>query len=162
MKHPSRVLFAVTAALTVGADLVTKWWAFARGPEPYVVVAGFFRLVQVKNPGAVGAILAGRRGILIAVTVVAIVFILTLWWRNANAGTWWTVALGLLFGGAVGNLYDRIRFGHVRDFLDFHLGESGWHYPAFNLADAALVVGAVMLFLWMWRRKEPGHTSEPN
>jgi len=155
---PRRIaLFLVTAAIALLTDLSTKWMidtVFVDRDEPIVVIPGFFHMSLAHNTGAVASILADRRVLLVVVTIIAMGFIGYLLARGHHSGRWWTVSLGLLFGGAAGNLHDRVRYGYVRDFLDFHV--AGWHYPTFNVADIALVVGAVMLLIFMWRHKEEG------
>ena len=141
-------------------DLSTKWIvdrAFVDRGEPIVVIENFFNISLAHNLGAVASILSGRRFLLIAVTVIAMGFIAYLLARGQHGGRWWTVSLGLLFGGAAGNLYDRARYGYVRDFLDIHA--RGWHYPTFNVADIALVVGAIMLVIFMWRCRDEGEAA---
>ena len=166
MKARTRKYLTFTAVVLVaaGIDLGTKWAvdiALTGREEPWVIIPHFFQIVRVQNPGAVGQLLAGRIPVLISVTVVAMCAILWMLRRTPVAGRWETVALGLLFGGALGNLWDRARYGHVRDFLDFHVGEGPFrHYPTFNMADAALVVGAGMLILALWRAGS-GHSAEP-
>jgi signal peptidase II len=111
-------------------------------------VTGYFNLVLTYNRGAAFSFLAGASGwqgnFLIAVGVGASLFILYLLARHGTQKLF-SLALALILGGAVGNVIDRIVHGHVIDFLDFHL--AGWHWPAFNLADSAIVAGAALLIL---------------
>jgi len=155
--------FATVTAMAAVVDLATKWAAgvaVADRHEPWVIVPHFFQIIWVRNPGAVGRLLAGRPGILIAVTVVAMGAILWMLRRTPGTSRWEAPALGLLFGGALGNLWDRVRYGHVRDFLDFHIGEGPYrHYPTFNVADAALVIGAGILIVVLWRAGSPDSTE---
>jgi len=102
--------------------------------------------VLTYNTGAAFSFLAGadgwQRGFFIAIALVAVVVISVLLVRHASEGMF-CFSLSLILGGAVGNVLDRIVLGHVVDFLDFHA--AGWHWPAFNLADSAISVGAVLL-----------------
>ncbi len=92
---------------------------------------------------------AGRKDSLIAVAIAASAFILYLLARHGHQRLF-ALALAMILGGAVGNVIDRIAYGHVIDFLDFHWG--GWHWPAFNLADSAIVGGAALLIVDELRR----------
>ena len=111
-------------------------------------VTGFFNLVLTYNKGAAFSFLAGASGwqkhFLTAIGVVASVFILYLLGRHGHQRLF-SLALAMILGGAIGNVIDRVAYGHVIDFLDFHAG--GWHWPAFNVADSAIVGGAMLLVL---------------
>ncbi|MDP1952678.1 MAG: signal peptidase II [Betaproteobacteria bacterium] len=135
------------ALVVVLLDQLTKYWisvSFAFGETR--AYTGFFNLVLTYNKGAAFSFLAAasgwQRGFFIAVALAAIVVISVLLARHAGEKLF-CVALVLILGGAIGNVLDRIVLGHVVDFLDFHV--AGWHWPAFNLADSAITVGAVLL-----------------
>jgi signal peptidase II len=136
------------AAAVVALDRITKAAVEARFEygERLQVVEGFFDLVLVYNTGAAFSFLADaggwQRAFFIAVAVAASALILFLLRRHAGE-RWFALGLALILGGALGNLYDRVVLGHVVDFLLFHW--RGWHYPAFNVADSAITVGAVIL-----------------
>lgn len=111
-------------------------------------VNSFFNLVRVHNLGAAFSFLASESGwqrwFFTALGVAAALFIV--WLLRAHAGQkLFSFALACVLGGAVGNVIDRMRYGYVVDFLDFHYG--GWHFPAFNLADSAITLGAICLIL---------------
>ena len=111
-------------------------------------ITGFFNLVLTYNKGAAFSFLAGASGwqkeFLTAVGVAASLFIVYLLARHGTQKLF-SLALALILGGAVGNVIDRVAYGHVIDFLDFHW--RGWHWPAFNVADSAIVCGAALLIL---------------
>lgn len=112
------------------------------------VVTGFFNIVRAHNPGAAFSFLAGASGwqrwFFTAIGVVATLVIL--WMLKAHAGQkLFSFALACILGGAVGNVVDRLMHGYVVDFLDFHW--AGWHFPAFNIADSAITIGAACLIL---------------
>jgi signal peptidase II len=111
-------------------------------------VTSFFNLVLTYNKGAAFSFLANADGwqdeFLTLVGVGASLFILYLLARHGHQRLF-SVALAMILGGAIGNVIDRVVYGHVIDFLDFHW--SGWHWPAFNLADSAIVGGAALLIL---------------
>jgi len=116
----------------------------------YKVIDGFFSLVYVMNPGAAFGFLAGAPEIFrylffISITVLAILLIIYYILKSKAQDVLIVISLTLIFGGAVGNLIDRIRFGAVVDFLDFYIGT--WHWPAFNAADSAISIGAVLM-IW--------------
>lgn len=142
------ILWAVVAL-----DQASKWWIMAtfRLHELQEVVPGLFNLVYLHNSGAAFSLLASVEGVwkqwfFVVVAIAALAFILVLFKQYCVAAMAYTVAFGLIAGGAVGNLIDRLRFGSVVDFLDFYLG--GYHWPAFNVADSAICVG-VGLFLFL-------------
>jgi signal peptidase II len=147
--------FAVSAAIVV-ADQITKWLVLARfAPGERVEVTGFMNLVLVFNKGAAFSFLADAPGwqtpLLVAFALGAAVLVSVLLVRDPSRRLY-CAGLALILGGAVGNVIDRMRFGHVVDFLDLHAG--GWHWPAFNVADSAITVGAVLLILDGFRHHE--------
>jgi signal peptidase II len=142
MKRPP--LWAlVTAAAVILLDQATKYAAAsAISPVEPMELLPFLNLVNVRNTGAAFGLFAGLGNLFfIAVSFAAVAFIGYL----ALAGTEGRFALSLIFGGAVGNLIDRLALGYVRDFVDVHVGT--YHWPAFNVADSALTVGIILLLL---------------
>jgi len=116
-------------------------------------ITSYFNLVMVYNKGAAFSFLSDQPGwqryFFTAVSVIASLFILWMLRRNPTQRLFcWSLAL--ILGGAIGNLIDRIAYGHVIDFLDFHVG--GWHWPAFNVADSTITVGAILFVLDEFRR----------
>lgn len=142
-----RLGFAVAAAVVL-ADQIIKWWAIGvLGGEPYgIEILSFFNLVLVWNKGISFGIFGGGSlpPWLLAAIALAVTLALAIWLRKAETRLL-ALAIGLVIGGALGNVIDRFRFGAVADFLDFHWG--AYHWPAFNLADAAISVGAVILLM---------------
>jgi signal peptidase II len=137
------------AGAIVLADQLVKWLVLARfAPGELVAVTGFFNLALVFNKGAAFSFLAREAGwqtpLLLAFALVASLVVVVLIVRNPGKGLL-CGALGAILGGALGNAIDRLRFGYVVDFLDFHA--LGWHWPAFNVADSAITVGAALLIL---------------
>jgi signal peptidase II len=121
-------------------------------------VTSFFDLVLTCNRGvSFGLFNQGTEwtGLLLTLLAVAIIVVLVWWLARVNSGLL-AVAIGLIIGGAVGNVLDRVFLGGVVDFLDFHLG--AWHWPAFNLADSAICIGvaAMLLDSLLLRRALPG------
>lgn len=130
-------------------DQATKALVQAQlAPGEFVRLTGYFNLVLVFNTGAAFSFLANASGwqreFFVAVTTVAAVVIVVLLRRHTGARLF-CAGLTLILGGALGNLYDRLTLGKVVDFLDFHA--FGWHWPAFNVADSAITVGAALLII---------------
>ncbi len=133
-------------------DQASKAWIRARLPYPTYgrpgaieVIPGFFDIIHVGNTGAAWSMLTGHSGLLAALAALSLVAIF--YWRKALALKIPSVQIsfGLMCGGIAGNLIDRVLFGHVVDFLDFHFGS--FVYPTFNIADSGICVG-VALYLW--------------
>jgi len=140
------------------ADRLTKLWVLETfAPGERLSVTGFFNLVLVFNKGAAFSFLAGASGwqtpVFAAISSIAAVVITVLILRNAG-NRMLCAALGMILGGALGNLWDRLLWGHVVDFLDFHA--AGWHWPAFNVADSAITIGAGLLILESFVRRDSG------
>ncbi len=144
----ARVLpWLLIAGVIIGLDQVSKFWILANFEYRDVMpITGFFNIVRAHNPGAAFSFLAGASGwqreFFIGVALVATVLILwqlgKYWFQR-----WYALSLSMILGGALGNVIDRWEHGYVVDFLDFHI--AGWHWPAFNLADSAIVGGAILL-----------------
>lgn len=149
----------VVAAVTLVLDLLTKWWIVGKVMDPprAIEITPFFNLVMVWNRGITfglfGDAVWGRWAF--AGLALAIVAVLISWLSRASYRDT-ALALGLVIGGAIGNVIDRVRWGAVADFLDFHV--AGWHWPAFNLADSAIVIGVgVLLLEALFSRRETLH-----
>jgi signal peptidase II len=162
------VLFGVFLALSLGLDQWTKALARAHlrplGPwNPKVVIDGFFNLRYSENPGvAFGMLqqLPGGKFVLTALAVLAIVLVLMYLRRTEAGAARLHTALGLVAGGALGNVIDRVSYGRVTDFIVWHWKSHEW--PTFNVADAALCVGVGLMMLDMaWSRPPAGPTETP-
>jgi signal peptidase II len=150
---PKAKLFVPAFVLSLVLDQASKLWiesslSFA---DRIPVIPGFFSITHVRNPGAafglfVDAPVALRLTLFIGITLVAIAMILTFYRRLAPGDRFSALSLGLILGGAVGNLIDRITRGEVVDFLHFRLW-GGYQWPDFNLADSFIVVGVALLVI---------------
>jgi signal peptidase II len=147
----------VLAGFVLVLDLLTKRWVEAAlfyGEQ--IPLTGFFNLVLTYNAGAAFSFLSDaggwQRWFFSAVAAGASMLIIYLLRKHATDKLF-CLALSLILGGALGNLWDRITLGHVVDFLDFHM--AGYHWPAFNIADSAIFLGAASLILDSFLRKEP-------
>ena len=139
-------------ALVLILDQLTKWWVMASfAPlESLEVVPGFFNLTFITNTGAAFGMFAGEQTIwrqlfFVGVAVLALVGLFFAYRHYREEGWLYLAAIGLIGGGAVGNVIDRLRFGAVIDFLDFYIGDH--HWPAFNVADSAITVGVGLFIL---------------
>ena len=150
IKSPgSMLLWLGLALLLLVADQFTKMLIldhYKLGDATYVT--GFFNVVRVHNSGAAFSFLASaggwQRWFFTGVGVTAAVFIV--WMLKSHVGQkLFSFALACILGGAIGNVIDRTLHGYVVDFLDFHY--AGWHFPAFNVADSAISIGAICLIL---------------
>lgn len=126
------------------------------------VIPGLFSWTLAYNTGAAFSFLADHSGWqrwLFALIAVAVSAVLVVWLARLKAGeTWLAVALALVLGGALGNLYDRVALGHVVDFVLVHW-QDRWFFPAFNVADTAITLGALMLALDMFKGNKTGEAA---
>ena len=142
---------ALSAAIVV-ADQIAKWavLAYFAGREPRVELTGFFNLVLVCNKGAAFSFLAEAPGwqtpLFIVFALAAAALCGTLIVRNPGKRLF-CAGLALIVGGALGNVIDRMRYGCVVDYLDFYILDRWPHWPAFNVADSAITIGAALLIL---------------
>ena len=118
------------------------------------VVGDLLRLVHGQNDGAIFGLFRDQ-ALLFGIISLAVVAAIVWFHRASGRSTVISLALGLLLGGAIGNMIDRFRFGYVIDFLDVYVGR--YHWPAFNVADSAICIGIVLLFFDM--RKKPESES---
>jgi|UniRef100_A0A7C5AL00 signal peptidase II len=156
----SRKLAILLPMLAVGValDQLTKFLVIQALPlgTQIPVIRGFFNLVHIRNRGAAFGLLANLSphfawGFFLATTTLVLAVVAYLWWRLSEKDTLASFGYGLIFTGALGNLLDRLRLGEVIDFLDFHLGR--YHWPAFNLADTLVCLGAGLL-VWAILQKD--------
>ena len=120
------------------------------------VIDGFFNLVHVLNPGGAFGMMAGlspaiRAVLFLAVSAMAICLILYFYHTTPANLPWLEAGFALIFGGAIGNMIDRVRMGKVVDFLDVYIGN--WHWPAFNVADSAITIGVGVFILHLVLKK---------
>jgi len=148
----------LVALLTLALDQLTKWVVIQKLPfngEPVAVVDGFFELVHLGNTGAAWSLFSGQNFWLALFSLAALIF---LWVSRRQFGAekaLGQVALGLILGGVVGNLIDRVVHHHVVDFLQFYIP---FRFPAFNVADSGICTGVGLMFLQSFRKPKPGET----
>ena len=151
-KNSARAIYLLIVLIVVLLDRWTKHLVAARIAlySHVQVIPGFFRLTHTENTGAAFSLFADstapwKTGLLIAFSVLALMVVSTLLWKNHQAHVATGVGLSLIMGGALGNLWDRLARGRVVDFLLVYVKQYQW--PVFNLADSAIVVGAGLLIL---------------
>jgi signal peptidase II len=150
LRNPMTFAWLAVAAVVVILDAWTKYLASTQLVmfQP-VEVFSWLNMRLAHNPGAAFSFLAGaggwQRWFLTALALVVSV-VLLFWMFGLKKGQWMVgLALGLVLGGAIGNVIDRVRHGYVVDFIDVHY--AGWHWPAFNVADSAITCGIIILLL---------------
>jgi signal peptidase II len=153
------ILFLAIAVPVVLLDQLSKAWILAtlKLHDGFPLIDGFFNITHIRNPGAAFGFLAAappmfRYIFFMVVTLAAILLILHYFRVSRIEAPSLVVALALILAGAVGNLIDRVRFGEVVDFLDVYLGS--YHWPAFNVADSAITVGAAILIVVLLRKRK--------
>ncbi len=157
-----KIIFGL-ASLVLALDQWSKWLVIENVPLfEDIKVTAFFNIVHVRNSGAAFGIFANPEStwqfwLFLAATLLAFGVIMLMAKQAQNTEKLLFMALGLILGGAVGNLVDRLRFREVVDFLDFHL--NGMHWPAFNVADIAICLGAVLAGFLLFRQNTPKETT---
>ena len=155
-----RIFYLLVSVAALVLDRLTKWQVQRRIElhDSISVIPGFFRIAHLENPGAAFGIFSGtptplKLGLLIGLSAVALVVVTILLWKSSTSLSSTSIGLALILGGAIGNLWDRVLHRRVTDFLLFYYHQYEW--PAFNLADSAIVVGAALLVLDLLFSKAP-------
>lgn len=151
-------MFLLAILIAFYVFLVDQWskWYFMEVldvVEQFITVTPFFNLVMVWNRGiSFGMFNETVYSHYIFSGLAVVIMLFLLHWLKSITHPFPSSAIGLIIGGAAGNIADRLRYGAVADFFDFHV--AGWHWPAFNIADAAVFTGAAMLCMYMLVQKE--------
>ena len=160
--QPMRKIHLLIAVAVVVLDRIAKLSIERNLPlhDSIPVIPGFFRITHVQNQGAAFGLFADspsewKVALLIMFSVIALVIVSALLWKNSHSMTTTGIGLALILGGALGNLWDRLTQGRVTDFLLFYIGQYQW--PAFNVADSAIVIGACLLVFEILFTKTPEH-----
>jgi len=145
-----RKYFFLIAVSVILLDRLTKWAVARYIPlhQSLTVIPGLFHLTHVENRGAAFGLFADssfpwKIAALVGFSLIALIIVSVLLWKNSHTINTTTIGLSLILGGAAGNLWDRVMDGRVVDFLHFYLGSYSW--PDFNVADSAIVIGALLL-----------------
>lgn len=155
------VKWLILSVIVLVADLVSKYYASSllEYANPVPVIDGFFNFTLLHNTGAAFSFLASESGwqrwFFIALAI-GVSVALVVWLKSLKDDPWTACAVALILGGAVGNLYDRVTLGYVVDFLHFYW--NSYHFPAFNIADTGISIGAAMMILDIFR-KDKGSES---
>ncbi len=152
-----RGLVLAISALVILIDRITKYIVSRELPngQAHTVIPGVFRISDVHNTGAAFSMFAENaspttvRNVLIAFSVIAVIILFGMLWRVGRYLTLTSVALALILGGALGNLYDRVIYHYVIDFLEVRIYH--YHWPDFNVADSCIVIGACLLLIEIFR-----------
>jgi signal peptidase II len=147
------MLFLVVSLLTLLVDQASKAYIMKKMflGQSFPVIANIFHITYIQNPGAAFGFLANRTAFFIIISLLVIAGIIIFYLKHQLKKGIMPVAMGLIAGGALGNLLDRIRFGEVVDFIDLRV------WPVFNLADSAIVVGAGLFIIALWKSERgPG------
>jgi signal peptidase II len=154
----SRVKAYGLSAMVFAADRLTKSIVEARVSafDVHPVIPGFFDIVHSQNRGVAFGLMndstsAWRTVVLIVFSAAALILVAGMLWRAARLDRWTVTGLALVLGGAAGNLFDRILWGRVTDFLEFYVGDM--HWPTFNVADSCIVIGSGLLLVDLLRPK---------
>ena len=163
-----RYLLLVGVSLVlIALDQITKMFVVhtMRLHESISIIEGFFSLTYIRNPGAAFGIFATTNSafrliFFVGTSIFALGLLGTIFYRLHPDDVWGQLTVSSIFGGAIGNLIDRLRYGEVIDFLDFHI--SGYHWPAFNVADSAISIGvASLLIIFSLDKKKEETSPEP-
>lgn len=140
-------LYLLTVVVLVAADQFSKYIVVENIAENsnIVLIKDFFNLTYVKNYGAGFSILQNQKIFLIVIAIIAIVVVTYLLIKSSNSEVLNRICYLLIIGGTLGNLFDRIRFSYVIDFLDFYI--FGYDFPVFNIADSFLTIGCFLLIV---------------
>jgi signal peptidase II len=156
-----RLLVFLIPVLVIVLDRLTKNWVVGhiRSGDSITVIPGIFRLTHVLNTGAAFSMMENWRADyvrigLVSFSAVAAILVFALLWRAGRVVSLTSVALALILGGALGNLYDRVRLHHVVDFLAVNIYH--YHWPDFNVADSCIVVGACLLLIEIFQPQTTG------
>ena len=156
----STATFVIAVVSGVIADIVSKWVVFSKLDEfgKLIAIPGLLNILRTKNEGVVFGLFPGKTSAFIVFSAIAIVVILFIYIKSDKKIFISNLALGLVLAGAIGNLWDRIWFRGVRDFIDLHIGDK-YHWPTFNVADSLICVGIAILVITSFSAPKPKETA---
>ena len=161
MKQKIIKLISITSFIVI-LDQITKFIAVTKIPlnHSITIIPNFFNLLHLRNPGGAFSFLAKsseniRFFVFIFLSILAIFFILYLYFKIDKKNKWLSTSMAMIFGGACGNMIDRLRFRYVVDFFDFQI--KNYHWPAFNIADSAISIAMVIFAFHIIFKKMPNN-----
>ena len=156
----SSATFVIAVVSGVIADIVSKWVVFFKLDEfgKLIAIPGLLNILRTKNEGVVFGLFPGKTSAFIVFSAIAIVVILFIYIKSDKTIFISNLALGLVLAGAIGNLWDRIWFRGVRDFIDLHICDK-YHWPTFNVADSLICVGISILVFTSFSAPKPKETA---
>ena len=164
--NPKTIAFLISLLIVYPLDQLTKYWinTTVEFAERIEVIPGLFDITHARNAGGAFSFFANgpleyRMVFFVGTTLFAIVLLLVFFRKLRSDEVLSATALGVVLGGALGNLTDRLRFGEVVDFLDVHLF-GGYTWPTFNVADSAIVIGVILLIVEIFLTKEELEVGE--
>jgi signal peptidase II len=164
--NPKTIAFLISLLIVYPLDQLTKYWinTTVEFAERIEVIPGLFDITHARNAGGAFSFFANgpleyRMVFFVGTTLFAIVLLLVFFRKLRSDEVLSATALGVVLGGALGNLTDRLRFGEVVDFLDVHLF-GGYTWPTFNVADSAIVIGVILLIVEIFLTKEEPEVGE--
>ena len=160
MRRNKYVKLAWVASLVILADQISKALILKHLPvhQSVKVIGGLFDITHIRNPGGAFGLMANvssavRTFVFLILSSLAVGLLFYLYNKTPKTHSFLATGFALIFGGAIGNLIDRIRFGNVVDFLDFYVGK--YHWPAFNIADSAITIGIFIFVFHLLFKKMP-------
>ncbi|MDL1956641.1 MAG: signal peptidase II [Candidatus Desulfofervidus auxilii] len=150
-------MFFIIIGATLCLDQITKWLVI-NNIQPYkeiIKINSFLNLVHIRNTGMAFGLFSGKGDLVQVFFIISsLIAVIALSYYHFTSKIFFlkTVACSLIIGGALGNLIDRLFYGNVIDFIDFHIGK--YHWPAFNIADSVISIGVFLLFLCFYRERD--------
>ena len=148
--------FVVATTVGVILDIVSKWVVFSKISEfdKITLIPGLINILCSRNEGVVFGLFPGKTNIFIIFSIIAIAIIIYIYIKSDKVLFASNLTLGLILAGAIGNLWDRIWYGHVRDFIDLHIGNK-YHWPTFNIADSLICIGISFMVFASFSASKP-------
>ena len=154
MKNTTTFISAVVGGVIV--DIVSKWLIFSKLDEyeKLILIPGLLNILRSENEGVVFGLFPGRTNAFIIFSIIAIGVIIYIYIASDKRFFWSNLALGFVLAGAIGNLWDRVWFSYVRDFIDLHIGDK-YHWPTFNIADSLICIGISIVVFTSFSASKP-------
>lgn len=148
--------FVIAAMGGVILDILSKWIVFSKIGEfgKIILIPGLINILRSRNEGVVFGLFPGKTNMFIIFSIIAIAIIIYIYITSDKVLFVSNLALGLILAGAIGNLWDRIWYGHVRDFIDLHIGNK-YHWPTFNIADSLICIGISFMVFASFSASKP-------